>query len=148
MTRTDVMASSRPRNVGAAPMGRGSSGVLRRLSIVPVVLVLALIVIAPSTAFAASETTTGYTQEPNKPKEEPKTETTPTTESSTPEPAKEVSPSTSTTPASSTSPSAEKASTLPFTGFDLRWSLGIGLLLLVSGFSIVTVQRRQRRSER
>jgi hypothetical protein len=142
MTRTDVMASSRPQNVSAAPMGRGSSGVLRRRSIVPVVLVLALMVIAPSTAFAA-ETTTGYNQTPPTPTT---TETTPATTTS--EPAKEVSPTTSTTPASSTSPAEEKSSTLPFTGFDLRWSLGIGLLLLLSGFSIVTVQRRQRRSER
>jgi hypothetical protein len=36
-------------------------------------------------------------------------------------------------------------STLPFTGFDLRWTIGAGLLLLGMGFSIVTVQRRQRR---
>jgi hypothetical protein len=142
MTRTDVMASSRPQNVSAAPMGRGSSRVLRRLSIVPVVLVLALMVIAPSTALAA--TTTGYNQTPPTPTTTTETTPAPTTT----EPAKEVSPSTSTTPASSTSPAEEKASTLPFTGFDLRWSLGIGLLLLLSGFSIVTVQRRQRRSER
>jgi hypothetical protein len=143
MTRTDVMASSRPRNVGAAPNGRGSSAVLRRLSVVSVVLLLALMVIAPSTVFAAEPagTTTGYSQTPPTPTT---TETTPATT----EPAKEVAPSTSTSPATSTSPSAEKATTLPFTGFDLRWSLGIGLLLLVSGFSIVTVQRRQRRSER
>jgi hypothetical protein len=38
-----------------------------------------------------------------------------------------------------------KASTLPFTGFDLRWSVAIGLVLMCAGFSIVAVQRRQRR---
>ncbi len=40
---------------------------------------------------------------------------------------------------------ASSTKTLPFTGFDLRWTVGIGLLLVAMGFSIVTVQRRQRR---
>jgi len=48
-------------------------------------------------------------------------------------------------PTTSTAPSTEKASTLPFTGFDLRWDIGFGLLLTISGFSIVLRQRRQRR---
>jgi hypothetical protein len=34
---------------------------------------------------------------------------------------------------------------LPFTGFDLRWTIGGGVLLIAMGFSIVTAQRRQRR---
>ena len=62
-----------------------------------------------------------------------KTETTPEKETA---PAKASS-----TPTTST----EKASTLPFTGFDLRWDIGFGLLLMGAGFSIVVAQRRQRR---
>jgi hypothetical protein len=36
-------------------------------------------------------------------------------------------------------------STLPFTGFDLRWTIGIGVLLIATGGSIVLVQSRLRR---
>jgi pentapeptide MXKDX repeat protein len=35
-------------------------------------------------------------------------------------------------------------STLPFTGLDLRWIVGAGLLLLGLGFSILCVQMRSR----
>jgi hypothetical protein len=147
MTRTDVMASSRPQMLGAAPMRRGSTGTLRRLALLPVVLLMAIVLVGPSTAFAAGEST--YEQKPNTPttpKETPKTGTSPSKESSSPtkstEPTKETSPSTTTTAPST---EAEKTGTLPFTGFDLRWSVGIGLLLMAAGFSIVVVQRRQRR---
>jgi hypothetical protein len=34
---------------------------------------------------------------------------------------------------------------LPFTGFDLRWTIGGGVLLIAMGLSLVTAQRRQRR---
>jgi hypothetical protein len=34
---------------------------------------------------------------------------------------------------------------LPFTGFDLRWDIGFGVVLLGAGFSILAMQRRQRR---
>jgi hypothetical protein len=164
MTRTDVMASSRPRTVGVAPMRRGSSSIMRGLLTLPAVVLLALAFV-PSAAVAA-EPTTGYgtttttttstsgygTQEPNKPA------TTPTTPATTPStgtlpskeqekpastPANETAPAkTSTTPTTTTSP---QSSTLPFTGFDLRWDIGFGLLLMIAGFSIVAVQRRQRR---
>jgi len=138
MTRTDVMASSRPRTVGAAPIRGGSSGIVRRLSVLPVMLLLTLALVVPSAAVAATETTkestsgySGYGQTP----------TTPATGTS---PSKEESKPTTTT--SGVAPAKEeKASTLPFTGFDLRWSLGIGLLLMGAGFTIVAVQRRQRR---
>jgi hypothetical protein len=142
MTRTDVMASSRPRTVSAAPMRKGSPGVLRRLTVLPVLLALALA--APTAAFAV-EPTSNYTQKPTPPT--PSTGTSPSKESSpasttpTTTPSKETAPSTT----SATPAKAAKASTLPFTGFDLRWSLGVGLLLIGAGFSIVVVQRRQGR---
>jgi hypothetical protein len=109
-----------------------------------VVLLMAIALVGPSTAFAAAES--NYASKPNTP-------TTPTTPTTGTAPSKESSsPKTSPSPTSETSPSttattpeAEKTSTLPFTGFDLRWSVGIGLLLMGAGFSIVVVQRRQRR---
>jgi hypothetical protein len=140
MTRTDVMASSRPHTEGAVSMKSGSSGVLRRLSAVSAVLLLAFALAVPAAAIAAEPTapTAGYgpNNEPNK----PNTGTSPSKESKTPTSA--------TTPSStSTTPTTEaKATTLPFTGFDLRWSLAIGVLLMGAGFSIVAVQRRQRRN--
>lgn len=135
MTRTGVMASSRPSRNQAGSTGVRSSGVLRRLSIVAAVMLLAMALVGPSSAFAASEPTSGYNQTPTTPS---KSGTGPSKESSEP---------TSTTPTSTapaaTTPEATK-STLPFTGFDLRWSLAIGVLLMGAGFSIVVVQRRQR----
>ncbi len=147
MTRTDVMALSRPRTAGAAPMRKGASSVLRGLSILPLVLALAL-ALAPGAALAA-EPTSGYGTT--------STATTPTsgysttTPTPTTTPSKGVAPSkeeaekpkTTTTPASEVAPA--KPSTLPFTGFDLRWDIGFGLLLMVAGLSIVVVQRRHRR---
>jgi hypothetical protein len=139
MTRTDVMASSRPQNVNAV---RSRKHRRRILCALPVALLLALAVALPGTALAAS----GYAQEPNKPATTtPKTGTLPSKEAAkpTPTPASETVPTTtSTTP-------TPKASTLPFTGFDLRWDIGFGVVLLGAGFSILTMQRRQRRgSER
>ena len=139
MTRTDVMASSRPQTVGAAPMSRGSSNISRGLSALSVVALLALALLLPGTALAA-EPTAGYNQEPNKPKTTtttPTTGTSPSKEAAKPTPSKEPAPaSTSGTP---------KASTLPFTGFDLTWDIGFGLLLMGAGFSILAMLRRQRR---
>jgi cytoskeletal protein RodZ len=156
MTRTDVMASSRPRTVGAAPMRKGSSRSLRRLSILPLLALLALALV-PGAAVAA-EPTSGYgtTSTSTTPTSGYGTTTPTTTTTTTPSkgvaPSKEAEKPTSTTPASetapaktSTTPTSEKASTLPFTGFDLRWDIGFGLLLMLAGFSIVLVQRRQRR---
>jgi hypothetical protein len=150
MTRTDVMASSRPQAVDATAKGRRPAGLLRRLAAVPAVLLIATALVAPTTALAAGEATSGYEQKPNT----PSTSTTTTT----PAPATETSPSkeetkptsTETSPTKSTSPtttSPKAAGTLPFTGFDLRWSLGLGLLLMGAGFSIVALQRRQRRQD-
>jgi hypothetical protein len=137
MTRTDVMASSRPRTAGAGRMRRGAHGTMRRLAVLPVLLALALAV--PGSALAAEPTSSGYNQKPNV----PSTGTSPSKESSKPTTS---TPSKATAPASSAAPASEaKASTLPFTGFDLRWSVGVGLLLIGAGVSIMAVQRRQRR---
>ena len=57
-------------------------------------------------------------------------------------PSKGVAPSSETSSPTTTS---AKSGTLPFTGLDLRWAVAIGLLLMGVGFSILTVQRRQRR---
>jgi cytoskeletal protein RodZ len=140
MTRTDVMASNGPQ--GAARASRGSSSARRRLIVLPVLLLLAVALVAPMSAVAATTTTnkeglSGYTKTT-----EQKSGTSPSKETSAPE-KKETAPSSST----STSPStqATKSSTLPMTGLDLRWTIGMGLLLMGAGFSIVTVQRRHRR---
>jgi len=136
MTRTDVMASSRSRTKAALPMRKGSPGMSRWLSLLAAVLALALA--APAVAVAA-EPTSKYNSTPTT----PSTGTSPSKESSkpTPAPSKEPAPATtSTVPAKET-----KASTLPFTGFDLRWSVAIGLMLMGAGLAIVTLQRRQRR---
>jgi uncharacterized surface anchored protein len=160
MTRTDVVASSRPRRTIAAPNRKGSPGALRKLVVLS--LALALMALVPATALAAEEPLSGYnkttttttttTPPPTTtPTTTPATTPTPTTgtspskESSTP--TKTTAPETSSTEPTS-EPAAKKASTLPFTGFDLRWTIGAGLLLLAMGLSIVMVQRRQRRNER
>ena len=110
---------------------------MRGLLVLPV-LMLAFALLTPGAAVAAGESTSGYSSKP----EEPKTGTSP---------EKETSPKTEEAPAkesAAASPTAEKASTLPFTGFDLRWSLVVGVVLMGAGFSIVVVQRRQHRSQR
>ncbi len=110
---------------------------MRRLTLLPIILLLSMALLAPGSAFAASESNTqsGYNQEPEK----PKTGTSPSKEAE--EPAATTS---NETPTTTTTPEAATTKTLPFTGFDLRWSFGLGLLLMGAGFSIVVVQRRQR----
>ena len=113
--------------------------ILRRRMALPSALLLAIALAVPTTALAATSTSkeNGYSQ--TAPAPEPSSGTSPSKESA---PTKEVAPVTP-----SVAPTAEtpKASTLPFTGFDLRWTAGIGVLLMVAGFSIVTLQRRHRR---
>jgi uncharacterized surface anchored protein len=145
MTRTDVMASSRPQTEGAAKVGQGSTR--RRLIVLPVVLLLlAVAAIAPMSAVAASTTTNKEGLSGYEKKAEEKSGTSPTTETKTPK----TEPTPTSTSTSSTSPSSEtaKATTLPFTGMDLRWMIGMGLLLAGAGVSIVTVQRRHRNDGR
>jgi hypothetical protein len=137
MTQTDVVASVRPQANEAAPIRRRSPRASRRLLALPVALLLTVALVVPTAAFAATTNTptSGYNQTPPT----PTSGTSPSKEKSTPK--KETAPAkATTTPTTST-----KASTLPFTGFDLRWTVGLGLLLMGAGFSIVTVQRRQRR---
>ena len=126
MTRTDVMASSRPLAAGAAKIGSGRLGGLRRMIALPVVLLLALALLAPTAASAASSTASkeglGKYEEPHKKHGNRTPEEPPEEEAEEP----------------------HEASKLPFTGFDLRWSVGMGLLLMGAGLSIVVVQRRHR----
>lgn len=137
MTRTDVEAAGTNAN-------GGSSRAARRLMVLPVALLLALALAVPAVAATSKEGLSGYGTKPSSgtsPSKSTKapTSSTPTTSTPTSEPAPATSgsvPTTTTTPA--------KASSLPFTGFDLRWTVGGGLLLIAMGFSIVTVQRRQR----
>jgi hypothetical protein len=133
MTRTDVMASSRP-GTGSAQHDRLASRAARRLSLLTVLAIVALGLLAPTGALAAgtsTEATSGYNQEPK-----PSTGTSPSPPSTTT--------TTTTTPATTTTaPTTETAKTLPFTGFDLRWSLAIGVLLMAAGASIIVVQRRR-----
>ena len=160
MTRTDSMVSSEPQTAGAATLGselhddcrsaRSRRVARRALLAMPLALAVAL----PAPALAQTETTTnstsGYGTKPpvttkSEPKKsEPKSGTAPSKEATTPKSAPEP---TSTTPAASTEPA--KASTapaaeskLPFTGLDLRWVVGAGLLLLAGGLSIRLTQRR------
>jgi hypothetical protein len=143
MTRTDVMASSRPRTAGAAPSSRRFTSVARRLSALPVVLLLALALVLPAAA-AAAEEKSGYTQKtPTTTKTTPKTGTLPAKESE--EPAKAPVAEAEPEKATSASPTTEKATTLPFTGFNLSWDIGFGVVLIAAGFSILAMQRRQRR---
>ncbi|HWX96219.1 MAG TPA: hypothetical protein VNZ01_05145 [Solirubrobacteraceae bacterium] len=126
-------------------MSRGSSSGWRRLIVLPVMVLLAVALVAPMSAVAATTTTNKEGLSGYEKKAEEKSGTSPSKETSTP---KETAPtSSSTTPSTNTAPSSEKAtaSTLPFTGFDLRWTIGMGLLLVGAGLSIVTVQRRHRR---
>ncbi len=144
MTRTDVMASSRPRTPGA--VNRRPSTV-RALVALPIVLLMALALLAPGTALAAEETS-GYGSTPTTPTpttSTPSTGTSPSKEEGTPTTTtpKETEPTTSSAPAKEAA-----AKTLPFTGFDLRWSFGFGLVLMGAGFSIVMVQRRRREGGR
>jgi uncharacterized membrane protein len=135
---------------------------LRKLVVLPVAVALTMALV-PATALAAEENLSGYnktttttttttppttpTTTPAATTPTPTTGTSPSKESSTP--TKTTAPETSSTePSTGSEPTAKKASTLPFTGFDLRWTIGAGVLLLAMGLSIVMAQRRQRRSER
>ena len=108
----------------------------RRLLALPIVLALMI----PAVPAIAQETgTTGYYQTPPKPSSGtgPSKETSKPRTTSLPAASSNVAPATS-----STSPSSH--STLPFTGLDLRWIIGAGVLLIGAGLSLRMTQRRQR----
>jgi hypothetical protein len=148
MTRTDVMASSRPQR-RVASTGERSLRKWRRLLAASVALMLAAALVSPGLALAETTTSkeglSGYgKEEPKKEtkkeepkKEEAKKETVPSKETTTP--TKE------TAPEPKASEPAKTTSTLPFTGLDLRLVVAVGILMIGAGFSIVVVQRRQRR---
>jgi len=148
MTRTDVVASSRPQRADGASNAKGSCKPLRRLSLLPVAFVLTMALALPTAAFAA-EGLSGYSTTPKTtstttPTTTPTTGTSPSKESSTPE--KTTAPEKTAEPVATTT-TAKKATSLPFTGFDLRWTIAAGFLLVAMGGSIVIVQRRQRRRD-
>jgi hypothetical protein len=103
---------------------------LRRLLVLPVVLLLAAALATPALA-ASKEPLTTYT-----PKTKTTHETLPAKEKKTPAPA----------PVTATEPAKAASTTLPFTGFDLRWTVGIGLFLVFAGGSIMVMQRRRHDS--
>ena len=117
-------------------MKKRTSG-LRALVVLPIVVLLAAILFAPASAMAATETST-YGEKP--PVTTPSTGTSPSKEEAAPATTPKEEPS----PTATTEPAKEAAKTLPFTGFDLRWSLAIGLLLIAGGSSIVLMQHRRR----
>jgi hypothetical protein len=151
MTPTQGTASSRPQEADAATISQASSrrtglrGRRRpikdrpaRRALLALPAVLALLIPAGPALAATTTGTSGYNTKPPTPttKTEPKKEVEPSKTESTPaattpkaavEPAKET-----TTP---TTPTA-KASTLPFTGLNLTWVVGAGVLLLGAGLSI------------
>jgi cytoskeletal protein RodZ len=158
MTRTDVVASSRPHKADGASNANGSCKLLRRLSLLPVAFVLTMALALPTAAFAAeglsgysttpktTPTTTPTTSTPTSSTPTPTTGTSPSKESSTPE--KTTAPEKTAEPtATTTTTAAKKATSLPFTGFDLRWTIAAGFLLVAMGGSMVIVQRRQRRRD-
>ena len=150
MTRTDMDAQDVRRRVSR-----------RGLLVLAVALMITAAFAVPA---LAAEGLSGYTHtETAKQETKPTSSTTAPSTSSTPTPAQEAKPSTTSaapTPASepapasttsttpSTTASQSSSSTLPFTGLDLRWVVGFGLLMLGGGASIVLAQRRQRRGRR
>ena len=147
MTRTNSVDSH-------GRLSTGSSRTWRTLPIAVIALLIAAVLLVPSTAVAA-ENTSGYSQTAPPPATSttpPTTPTTPSTPSTGTSPSKEekttsekTTPSKETSPTSTTPTSPGKAATLPFTGLDLRWMIGAGLLLVGAGFSLVVAERRQRR---
>jgi hypothetical protein len=115
-------------------------------------LVVFALMLFATPALATETGTSGYYNTVPKPgaSPSPSSGTGPSRESSKPRTTSSSPSSASTKPSSSSSvptvpTSTSSHTTLPFTGLDLRWVIGIGLLLLGAGLSIrLTQQRRQR----
>jgi hypothetical protein len=127
---------------------------MSRTLLAPLALLALTLFAAP--ALATETGTTGYYNTPPKPTTSTapangtgpsKESSKPRTTSSSPSSANSKPSSSSSSPSSTTS-SSSSHSTLPFTGLDLRWVIGFGLLLLGAGISIRLAQRRQRGLER
>jgi outer membrane biosynthesis protein TonB len=175
--RHDVKASLRPQPQFAAPIGRGRARRRRMALRGLLALPIALMLLAPGTSAFATEATTGYSQTTPPPTTTTVTTTTTTTTPTTPTPTSKTTPATkteptpkggvspsstsstpkTTAPASSNEPAkssteptttAAKATTLPFTGLDLRWVVLAGVLLVGLGMSIMVAQRSRRGPER
>lgn len=136
MTSNEVTALDRPRRGSAR---RGLRFLIAALSLSLVVTAFsAMPVLAAETTTTTTATTsteTGYNQKPEAPKEEKKVA--PAKEE------KEAAPKSETEPAKEVAPVA--AQKLPFTGLDLRWVVGMGLLLILAGgISLRVVRRRER----
>lgn len=142
MTSNEVVGLGRP---GRSSAHRGLRFFIAALTLSLAVLALTAMPVfaAATTSTTTSTTETGYSQKPKPPAEKkvapakeekaaPKAET---------EPAKEVAPAPAVTPAPA------KATALPFTGLDLRWVVGAGLLLIAMGaLSLRVLGRRERHS--
>ncbi len=145
MTRTDGLVSSGPQTAGCALIDgqlrdrpTGARAARRGLLALPVAL---MALIAPAgPALAAGSETSGYGQTAPAPKTtpEPKKATAPSKKAATP------TTTPTTTPAPVTTTASPKQSTLPFTGLDLRWIVGVGALMLGAGISLRLVQGRRR----
>lgn len=139
--RNELTACDRPSTAKAAATDSGRSRRRRtmRRGLLALPLALVLMVGGATTALAAAPTS-GYSQTAPAPKTTPtpKGEAAPTTTSSTPSKETTATPTSSTEPTATT---ATKATTLPFTGLDLRWVILAGVLLVGMGMSIVLVQR-------
>jgi hypothetical protein len=123
----------------------------RTLLALPIVLAIAL---PAAPALAATSGTTGYYNTPAPSTAHPGNGVSPAKETSKPRtttsPTSSASPSTTTpttTPTTSTTTTTH-ATTLPFTGLDLRWVVGLGVLLIGAGISIQMTQRRKRYGSR
>jgi hypothetical protein len=113
---------------------------LRGLLALPIALLLA---IAPATGASAAGTTGSEGLSGYKHTEKAKKENVPakTKKEPEPEPERPVEPTRPVEPVA-------KASTLPFTGYDLNWTVGFGVLLVGAGGSIILMQRRRRGASR
>jgi cytoskeletal protein RodZ len=134
----------------------------RKLVVLSVAFALMMALVSPAAVFAAEETSPYNSKPPTTTTTSTPPPTSTSTPTPTPTPTSGTSPEkSSSTPEKSTAPekkkeeptketapttTAKKATSLPFTGFDLRWTIAAGIVLLATGFSIVTMQRRQRRS--
>lgn len=147
MTRTESVVSSRPQ-VGPSASGNHASsgfsgaGLRRTTRRIALIVPMALALMAPAAPTLAAEPTSGYKEGSPAPKTAPKSGTAPSESSS--KPSSGASAPSSSSAAPTTTSASPSTSTLPFTGLDLRWIVGGGLVLLAAGLSIGLTQRRQR----